>query len=602
MAAKGSRTISVVLPALNEEETVGSVVETITPLVGGLVDELIVLDSGSTDDTEIRALAAGARVISREVALPEVPPQPGKGEVLWRSLAATTGDIVVFVDSDLIDPDPMFVPKLVGPLLTTEGVHLVKGFYRRPLKVSGSEDANGGGRVTELVARPLLAALRPELSYLMQPLGGEYAGTRELLTSVPFAPGYGVEIGLLIDTYDRLGLDAIAQVNLGVREHRNRPLTELATMSRQVIATLLSRCGVPDSAVGLTQFFADGDDYTPRTSEVSLADRPPMITLRPPLGCVARAPQRGSRRLIVAPLRAGGPRGLVGPVRQYRERDPDPAVPGGADPGVRRAVRRGQRAVRARRGAAAAAPRHHRDGVARIRCHRRRRRSGQVHPDAARLQDQRGRLGAGPAGPGARPAARSAGGGAGDPVQRRRRAGGGTRRRRCACAAVRGQGRLVTATPEDDGRVRCGWIDQSRLAPADFTLYRDYHDTEWGRPLRDSKALFERVSLEAFQSGLSWLIILRKRENFRRAFHRFDIDRVARYTDRDIERLMDDAGIVRNRSKIEATIANARAAADLDVDLGELLWSFAPPSAATARRPVRRFLRSPRNRRRWPRN
>ena len=134
----------------------------------------------------------------------------------------------------------------------------------------------------------------------------------------------------------------------------------------------------------------------------------------------------------------------------------------------------------------------------------------------------------------------------------------------------------MTKAPADDGRVRCGWINQSRLAPDDFILYRDYHDTEWGQPLRDSKSLFERVSLEAFQSGLSWLIILRKRENFRRAFHRFDIDRVARYTDRDIERLMNDAGIVRNRSKIEATIANARAVADLDVDLGELLWSFAP--------------------------
>ncbi len=136
-AAKAGRTISVVLPALNEEETVASVVDTITPLLGGLVDELIVLDSGSTDDTEIRAIAAGARVVSREQALPEVPPNPGKGEVLWRSLAATTGDIVVFVDSDLIDPDPMFVPRLVGPLLTREGIHLVKGFYRRPLKVRG---------------------------------------------------------------------------------------------------------------------------------------------------------------------------------------------------------------------------------------------------------------------------------------------------------------------------------------------------------------------------------------------------------------------------------------------------------------------------------
>jgi len=205
----------------------------------------------------------------------------GKGEALWRSLAATSGDIIAFVDSDLIDPDPMFVPKLVGPLLTADGVHLVKAFYRRPLKVSGREDANGGGRVTQLVARPLLAALRPELSGVLQPLGGEYAGTRALLTSVPFAPGYGVEIGLLIDTYDRLGLEAIAQVNLGVRAHRNRPLTELSAMSRQVVATLLSRCGVTDSGVGLTQFFADGAGFTPRISSVSLDDRPPMNTLHP---------------------------------------------------------------------------------------------------------------------------------------------------------------------------------------------------------------------------------------------------------------------------------------------------------------------------------
>ena len=280
-AAKAGRTVSVVLPALNEEETVASVVGTIEPMLGGLVDELVVLDSGSTDDTAIRALTAGARVVSREEAVPELPPQPGKGEVLWRSLAATSGDIIAFVDSDLIDPDPMFVPRLVGPLLTADGVHLVKGFYRRPLMVSGREDANGGGRVTQLVARPLLAALRPELSGVLQPLGGEYAGTRELLGSVPFAPGYGVEIGLLIDTYDRLGLEAIAQVNLGVRAHRNRPLTELSVMSRQVVATLLSRCGVTDSGVGLTQFFADGAGFTPRISPVSMDDRPPMNTLHP---------------------------------------------------------------------------------------------------------------------------------------------------------------------------------------------------------------------------------------------------------------------------------------------------------------------------------
>jgi glucosyl-3-phosphoglycerate synthase len=283
-AAKAGRSISVVLPALNEEETIESVIESISPLVDGLVDELIVLDSGSTDDTEIRAVAAGARVVSREQALPEVPIRPGKGEALWRSLAATCGDIVVFVDSDLINPHPMFVPWLVGPLLTGDGVHLVKSFYRRPLNAAAGAGDTGGGRVTELVARPLLAALRPELGSMLQPLGGEYAATRELLTSVPFAPGYGVEIGLLVDTFDRLGLDAIAQVNLGVRAHRNRPLAELGAMSRQVIATLLSRCGIPDSGVGLTQFVADGPGgygYSQHTSPVSLADRPPMQAIRP---------------------------------------------------------------------------------------------------------------------------------------------------------------------------------------------------------------------------------------------------------------------------------------------------------------------------------
>ena len=127
----------------------------------------------------------------------------------------------------------------------------------------------------------------------------------------------------------------------------------------------------------------------------------------------------------------------------------------------------------------------------------------------------------------------------------------------------------------EDGRTRCGWAVSSGSAD---TLYRDYHDTEWGRPLRDSAALFERISLEAFQSGLSWLIILRKRENFRAAFDGFDAARVARYSDDDVERLMADAGIVRNRAKIVATIANARAVTELDIDLSELLWSFAPPA------------------------
>ncbi|MFH5212152.1 glucosyl-3-phosphoglycerate synthase [Antrihabitans sp. NCIMB 15449] len=281
VAAKNGRTVSVVLPALNEEQTVAGVIDTIHPLLGGLVDELIVLDSGSTDETADRARAAGAKVISREQAVPELAPVPGKGEVLWRSLAAATGDIIAFIDSDLINPDPAFVPKLLGPLLTVEGIHLVKGYYRRPLQHGGSVESNGGGRVTELVARPLLAAMRPDLSSVLQPLGGEYAGTRELMASVPFAPGYGVEIGLLLDTYDKLGLHAIGQVNLGVRKHRNRPLADLGVMSRQIVGTMLGRCGIKDSGAALQQFPLEGEVFTPVSTEVSLSDRPPMNNLRP---------------------------------------------------------------------------------------------------------------------------------------------------------------------------------------------------------------------------------------------------------------------------------------------------------------------------------
>ncbi|NMO02045.1 glucosyl-3-phosphoglycerate synthase [Gordonia sp. TBRC 11910] len=289
--AKDGRTVSVVLPALNEEATVGDVVASIRPLLGGLVDELVVMDSGSTDATAARATAAGARVVTREEAVPSVPPKPGKGEVLWRSVAATTGDLIVFVDSDLIDPDPMFVPRLVGPLLRDRGVSLVKAYYRRPLRIGENRDEGGGGRVTELVARPLLSSLKPELSTIIQPLGGEYGGTRELLSSVPFAPGYGVEIGLLIDAYDRCGIDAIAQVNLGVRKHRNRKLTELGVMSRQIVGVLLGRCGVVDSRAALTQFVEIDDDDAGRPravpqfvrsdTEVDLTDRPPMASVMP---------------------------------------------------------------------------------------------------------------------------------------------------------------------------------------------------------------------------------------------------------------------------------------------------------------------------------
>jgi len=284
-SAKHARRVSVVLPALNEQDTVGPIVAAIVPLTRGprpLVDELVVLDSGSTDATRAVAAEAGALVIGREEVLTHIEPVPGKGEVLWRALAATTGDLVVFLDSDLVDFDPGFVPALLGPLLTEPGVALVKGFYRRPLRLEAAELDNGGGRVTELLVRPLLAALRPELAGVVQPLGGEYAATRELLESVPFAAGYGVEIGLLLDTHTRRGLDALAQVNLGVRKHRNRSLLQLGVMARQILAAALHRCGLPDADGAIIQFRQLDGEWLPTSQRVEVTERPPMSEVLSP--------------------------------------------------------------------------------------------------------------------------------------------------------------------------------------------------------------------------------------------------------------------------------------------------------------------------------
>jgi glucosyl-3-phosphoglycerate synthase len=279
VAAKAGRRVSVVLPALDEEATVGAIVAAIVPLTTGsapLVDELVVMDSGSTDRTVEVAAAAGARVVLRTDVVPDLEPRPGKGEVLWRSLAATSGDVICYLDSDLVDFDPGFVPALLGPLLVERGVGLVKGFYRRPLRLETAQQDTGGGRVTELLVRPLLAALRPELAGIVQPLGGEYAGTRELLESVPFAAGYGVEIGLLLDTFERLGVDGLAQVNLGVRKHRNRSLVQLGAMARQILAAALGRLGVHDAGGPLVQFVQVDGEWLPNPTPVAVADRPPM--------------------------------------------------------------------------------------------------------------------------------------------------------------------------------------------------------------------------------------------------------------------------------------------------------------------------------------
>ncbi|MBW0273796.1 glucosyl-3-phosphoglycerate synthase [Nocardia sp. MH4] len=276
---KLGRRVSVVLPALDDEDTVAGVIAAVRPWLGGLVDELLVIDAGSTDRTIARARAAGATVYTREEALPEVAPRPGKGEVLWRSLAVSTGDLLVFLDADLVAPDPDFVPILVAPLLDDPGLALVKGYYRRPMPSGPSVDADGGGRVTQLVARPLLTALAPALAEIVQPLGGEYASTRAFLGGISVASGYGAEIGILIDCWQRHGLSSIAQVDLGVRRHRNRPTHELAVMSRQVVATLLDRLGIRDSGIGLVQFLPGETGWQRLPSEVSLTDRPPMTEL-----------------------------------------------------------------------------------------------------------------------------------------------------------------------------------------------------------------------------------------------------------------------------------------------------------------------------------
>ena len=241
--AGDATTISVILPARNEEATVGSIVTVLNERLvveAPLIDELLVIDDGSTDETATVAADAGAKVIEAGSVLP-ASGSGGKGEALWKSLRASTGDIVVWCDADIRNFGERFVLGVVGPLLTRPDIGFVKGFYRRPL----AADGEGGGRVTELVARPLIANLFPELGHLVQPLSGEFGGRRRLLEAVPFHRGYAVDLGLLIDLSRRFGIEAIAQVDLGTRVHRNRPLRELGPQAAAITAMALERADLP---------------------------------------------------------------------------------------------------------------------------------------------------------------------------------------------------------------------------------------------------------------------------------------------------------------------------------------------------------------------
>ncbi|MEU5211939.1 glucosyl-3-phosphoglycerate synthase [Streptomyces sp. NPDC020742] len=280
------RTVSVVLPALDEEATVGAIVAAIrADLMTDdvpLVDELVVLDSGSTDRTAEVAAAAGARVVHRDTVLPQLPALPGKGEVLWRSLLVTGGDIVCFVDADLREFSTTFVSGIVGPLLTDPEVQFVKAMYDRPLEngEAGPAGPAQGGRVTELVARPLLNLHWPQLAGFVQPLGGEYAARRSLLERLPFPVGYGVELGLLVDALHTVGLDALAQVDVGVRKHRHQDGQALGRMAAAIYRTAQLRLARGHLVrPRLTQFDRDETGFVPRTTAVDTEERPPMAEI-----------------------------------------------------------------------------------------------------------------------------------------------------------------------------------------------------------------------------------------------------------------------------------------------------------------------------------
>jgi glucosyl-3-phosphoglycerate synthase len=262
--------VSVCLPARDEAKTVGGIVETIrATLVDrlGLVDEVLVVDDHSADATAKVAAEAGARVVAVDAVLPELGPGEGKGEALWKSVAAAEGDLIVWCDADITDFGPRFVTGLLGPLLTRRDVDFVKGFYDRPVGLA----PHGGGRVTELVARPTIALLHPHLASVVQPLAGEYAGRRSLLERLPFVQGYGVDLGLLVDIAELEGTEVLAQVDLGTRRHRNRTLDELGPQALAVLQTALRRA---DPAAGGEATLVR-PDLEPVV--VGVGERPPLV-------------------------------------------------------------------------------------------------------------------------------------------------------------------------------------------------------------------------------------------------------------------------------------------------------------------------------------
>jgi hypothetical protein len=276
LALKDGRSVSVIVPTKECAATVGGVLDrTVGPLASaGLVDDVVVVDAGSADGTARCAARSGARVLQQDELSPELGAALGKGDAMWRALQATAGEIVCFLDADTADPHPDHLLGLLGPILTDPAVALVKGAFERPLDTGAAKLPGEGGRVTELMARPLLNMHVPRLAGLSQPLAGEVAARRDLLEALPFPVGYGVEIAMLIDTLRLRGLDAIAECHLGTRQNRHQPLRSLGEMAYAVLAAVERRLPEHRASAPSAPYLRPWDGASSVT--IPVAERPPV--------------------------------------------------------------------------------------------------------------------------------------------------------------------------------------------------------------------------------------------------------------------------------------------------------------------------------------
>jgi glucosyl-3-phosphoglycerate synthase len=281
LAAQREASVSVCLPARNEARTIGAILEQLMPLtVQGVVDQVLVVDN-STDGTAEIARGLGAEVHLQEELMPELGPVTGKGDAMWRAQGVLRGELICFIDADSEQIGPHFVCGLLGPLICERGISFVKGCYRRPFRVGPTVFPDGGGRVTELTARPLLNLFYPELAELEQPLAGELAARRDLLERLPFVTGYGVDVALVLDAHRLVGLDGMAQVDLDVRQNAHQPLRDLAPMAYEVLHAVASRLERDGRLRGpLPSAFARPGDHGLEAPTPQLAERPPLVSLR----------------------------------------------------------------------------------------------------------------------------------------------------------------------------------------------------------------------------------------------------------------------------------------------------------------------------------